>query len=242
MRVLVVDDDRSLGEFLTKCIAREGHEVEWVGDGEAALSSAAVFQPDLILLDLSLPKLDGMEVLGQLHAQGSDASVLVLTGRNLLNDRVRCLDLGADDCLLKPFSFLELMARARALLRRRDQSLSPVLRHGDLEMNRMERRVSRAGRAVELTAKEFALLEYLFVRRGQCVSRNELLEHVWQTPASAGTNVVDVYVNYLRRKLGAGQRDLADVIETVRGSGYRMRTAQSPLPLRIPALARMAFA
>jgi DNA-binding response OmpR family regulator len=243
MRILVVDDDRSLGEFLKKCMEREGHDVQWVGDGEGALSSAASFLPDLIILDLSLPRLDGMEVLAKLRGCAWDGSVLVLTGRNLLNDRVRCLDLGADDCLLKPFSFLELMARARAVLRRREQSTSPVLRHGDLEMYRLERRVVRAGRNIDLTAKEFALLEYLMGRRGQCVSRVELLEQVWQMPASAGTNVVDVYVNYLRRKLGAaGQRDLLDVIETVRGSGYRMRTVQAAVPLRMAALPQMAFA
>lgn len=243
MRVLVVDDDQALGVFLKKCMEREGHEVEWVGDGEAALASAATFQPHLIVLDLSLPRLDGMEVLEQIRARAFDASVLVLTGRNLLSDRVRCLDLGADDCLLKPFSFTELMARARAILRRREQSSNPVLRHGDLEMNRMDRRVIRAGRAIDLTAKEFALLEYLFVRRGQCVPRNELLEQVWQMSPNAETNVVDVYINYLRRKLRDGQeRGALDVIETVRGLGYRLRTGQPAIPVRAAVLPQLAYA
>lgn len=224
MRVLVVDDDQALGEFLKSCMMREGHQVEWVGDGEAALSAAEVISPDLIILDLSLPKLDGMDVLLELRAREIDASVLVLTGRSDIDARVRCLDLGADDCLLKPFSFSELMARARAVLRRREQFIDPVLRCGDLEVNRMERRVSRAGKMVDLTAKEYSLLEYLLVRRGQCVSRTELLEQVWQIPGGSSTNVVDVYVNYLRRKLAqaASDPDSREVIETVRGSGYRV--------------------
>ncbi|MDP9039149.1 MAG: response regulator transcription factor [Acidobacteriota bacterium] len=225
MRVLVVEDDPALGEFLKKGLEHEGHEVDWVGDGELALSRAQASCPDLMVLDLSLPKLDGMEVLEQFRARGLGASVLVLTGRNDLDARVRCLDLGADDCLLKPFSFSELTARSRALLRRREHFIDPVLRHGELQMNRVERRVQRGNHAVDLTAKEFALLEYLFLRRGQCVSRSELLEQVWHMPASADTNIVDVYINYLRRKLSAavvGGKSREDVIETVRGAGYRL--------------------
>lgn len=225
MRVLVVEDDQALGEFLKKGLEREGHRVDCAGDGEVALAHAEAHSPDLIVLDLSLPKLDGMEVLEQFRKRGVEASVLVLTGRNELDARVRCLDLGADDCLLKPFSFSELTARIRALLRRREHFVDPTLRHGELRMNRMERSVVRGDRPVDLTAKEFALLEYLFVRRGQCVSRSELLEQVWHMPSSAGTNVVDVYINYLRRKLaaaGAAGKDKEDVIETVRGEGYRL--------------------
>lgn len=225
MRVLVVEDDRALGEFLKKGLEREGHVVDWAGDGEVALAQAEANRPDLIVLDLSLPKLDGMEVLEQFKGRRINGSVLVLTGRNEVDARVRCLDLGADDCLLKPFSFSELTARIRALLRRREHFVDPLLRHGDLSMNRMERRVLRGDRFVDLTVKEFALLEYLFLRRGQCVSRGELLEQVWQMPAASGTNVVDVYINYLRRKLsaaGPGGEGKEDVIETVRGAGYRL--------------------
>jgi DNA-binding response OmpR family regulator len=142
-----------------------------------------------------------------------------------VEERVKCLNLGADDCLLKPFSFHELTARCRALLRRREQYADPVLRHGDVELNRMDRRVRRNGLLVELTVKEFGLLEFLLMRRGQCCSRSELLREVWQMSPDAGTNVVDVYVNYLRRKLGAVSVDGdegGNVIETVRGEGYRM--------------------
>ncbi len=219
MRVLVVEDDKALGAFLKQGLELEGHEVRWVEDGEAALASVAESSPELIVLDLSLPKRDGTEVLSELRARQHDSSVLVLTGRNDLNARVHCLDIGADDCLLKPFSYFELLARCRALLRRRRQSADPVLRQGDLELHRIEHRVTRGGETIGLTAKEFALLEYLMLHPGECISRSQLLADVWQMPAETGTNVVDVYVNYLRRKL---DRDGPTLIETVRGSGYRL--------------------
>jgi DNA-binding response OmpR family regulator len=193
IRVLIVEDDVALGLFLQKGLKLEGHEVTWVGDGEAALVHAAEHRPDLIVLDLSLPKKDGTEVLAEMRGRFDETAVLVLTGRSQVEERVKCLNLGADDCLLKPFSFHELTARCRALLRRRDQFADPVLRHGNVELNRMERRVVRNGRLVELTVKEFALLEFLLLRRGQCCSRSELLREVWQMSPDAGTNVVDVY-------------------------------------------------
>jgi DNA-binding response OmpR family regulator len=234
MRVLVVEDDCSLGAFLKQGMELEGHSVEWVEDGEAALIRAAETHPDLILLDLSLPKRDGMEVLAELRARHNDASVLVLTGRNDLHVRVECLDMGADDCLLKPFSYFELTARCRALLRRRQQFADPVLRHGDLELRRIEHKVTRAGLPIDLTAKEFALLEFLRLHRGECVSRSQLLAEVWQMHAEAGTNIVDVYINYLRRKVDAGatQDARSGLIETVRGAGYRLGgMVQKPLVL-----------
>lgn len=227
MRVLVVEDDRSLGAFLKQGLELQGHRVDWVADGDAALSQAAEDHADLILLDLSLPKRDGMEVLAEMRARQDDASVLVLSGRSDVNARVQCLDLGADDYLLKPFSFAELTARCRALLRRRNQFADPVLRCGDLELHRMEHRVSRAGRAVNLTVKEFALLEYLLLHQGECISRSQLLAEVWQMQEQTGTNVVDVYVNYLRRKMDGD----GELIETVRGAGYRLRSARKP-PVR----------
>jgi DNA-binding response OmpR family regulator len=237
MRVLIVEDDRALGAFLKTGLETEGHSVEWVEDGEAALTQAAAHPPDLMVLDLSLPKRDGMEVLAEMRARHDDASVLVLTGRNDINARVECLDLGADDCLLKPFSFFELTARCRALLRRREQFADPVLKYGDLRLNRMEHKVERAGREIDLTAKEFSLLEYLLLHRGECVSRSQLLADVWQIDKETGTNVVDVYINYLRRKLDAGEPLDATtaLIETVRGQGYRLgglgrRAAAKDLP------------
>lgn len=225
MRVLIVEDDAALGLFLQKGLKLEGHEVAWVGDGEAGLQHAREHRPDLIVLDLSLPKKDGTEVLAEMRGQFDGTAVLVLTGRSHVEERVKCLNLGADDCLLKPFSFHELTARCRALLRRRESFADPVLRHGEVELNRMERRVTRSGRGVELTVKEFTLLEFLMQRGGRCCTRTELLREVWQMSPDAGTNVVDVYINYLRKKLGAvceeSDADVA-VIATVRGEGYQM--------------------
>jgi DNA-binding response OmpR family regulator len=247
MRVLVVDDDKPLGAFLKKGMELEGHQVTWVGDGEAALTHAESDRPDLIILDLSLPKRDGIEVLEELRACHHDASVLVLTGRNDLDARLRCLDLGADDCLLKPFSFYELMARTRALLRRRVQFADPVLRLGDLQLNRMEHKVVRGNRTIDLTAKEYSLLEFLLLHQGECVSRGALLTGAWQMPAEAGTNVVDVYINYLRRKLSPANEEQGehktDLIETVRGSGYRLGAVAGKAPDRVPATqSQAAFA
>ncbi|HTH53571.1 MAG TPA: response regulator transcription factor [Edaphobacter sp.] len=225
MLVLIVEDDAALGLFLEKGLKLEGHEVERVQDGEAALEWMQERRPDLMVLDLSLPKRDGVEVLEAMQGRFDSMATLVLTGRSMMEERVRCLDLGADDCMLKPFSFHELTARCRALLRRRERFADPVLRHGDVELNRMERRVLRRGVSVELTGKEFSLLEYLIQRQGRCCSRAELLQGVWQMSPDAGTNVVDVYVNYLRKKLGAVEVDEDGghaVIETVRGEGYRM--------------------
>jgi DNA-binding response OmpR family regulator len=229
MRVLIVEDDASLGLFLQKGLKLEGHDVTWVGDGEAGLKHAEEEQPDLVVLDLSLPRKDGTEVLAEMSGKVDGTAVLVLTGRSNVEERVKCLNLGADDCMQKPFSFHELTARCRALLRRKEQFADPVLRHGDVELNRMDRRVTRSGRVVDLTVKEFSLLEFLLLRRGRCCSRSELLREVWQMSPDAGTNVVDVYVNYLRKKLGAASPDGGvdgSVIETVRGEGYQMGGAR----------------
>ncbi len=226
MRVLVVEDDPSLGVFLRKGLMLEGHDVEWVVDGDAALEMAAQQTPDLMVLDLGLPRRDGTAVLEAMRMDFPGTAVLVLTGRSQVQERVRCLDLGADDFVLKPFSFHELMARCRALLRRRERFADPVLRFGGIEMNRMERTVSYEGVRIDLTTKEFTLMEFLMLRRGVCCSRAELLSQVWHSTPESGTNIIDVYITYLRKKLSAAhpEDELADsVIETVRGSGYRVR-------------------
>jgi DNA-binding response OmpR family regulator len=223
VRVLVVENDPDLGAFLKKGLKTEGHSTEWLDDGEAALRYAAENQPDLIVLDLGLPGGDGLEILASVQAQASHAALLVLTGHSDLHARVQCLDMGADDCLLKPFSFLELTARCRALLRRRAQLADQVLRCGELELHRINHQVKCGGHEIGLTTKEFALLEYLMLRRGESVSRSEVLASVWKLEGDTGTNIVDVYVNYVRRKLdsvaGPGHGKL---IETVRGTGYRV--------------------
>ena len=213
---MIVDDDRALGRFLARGIKAEGHHVRLVGDGQAAVDSFLEQTPDLTILDLNLPRKDGVEVLRFLRSITADSPILILTARGDMETRVKCLDIGADDYMLKPFALAELRARCRALLRRRrDPNL--ILRQRDLEVNRVERSVSRDGQPVSLTNKEFALLEYLLLNRGHAVSRSALLEHVWDMRVSS-TNVVDVYVNYLRRKLGdAGSVPL---IQTIRGEGY----------------------
>ncbi len=230
MRVLIVEDDAALGAFLQRGLKLEGHDVELVGDGHAGLEHCLDHRPELMVLDLSLPRKDGMQVLEEMHGRFAGTSVLVLTGRSGLEDRVRCLNLGADDFLPKPFSLSELMARCRALMRRREHFSDPMLRLGSVELDRMRRTASRHGQAVELTGKEFALLEYLMQARGRVCSRAELLREVWQMTPDAGTNVVDVYVNYLRKKLGGvrfaeGNLGSDKVIETVRGEGYVMAEA-----------------
>ena len=240
MQVLIAEDDSALGLFLQKGLKLEGHEVTWVGDGQSALDFAQTNRPDLIVLDLSLPRKDGIEVLEEMQGLYEGTAVLVLTGRSHVEERIRCLNLGADDCLLKPFSFHELTARCRALLRRKETFADPVLRHGGVQLNRMDRRVMRNGRTVELTVKEFTLLEFLMQRRGRCCKRSELLREVWQMSPDAGTNVVDVYINYLRRKLGAAEDGdrTEQVIETVRGEGYRMAPAKLPA---MPVAAVLGF-
>lgn len=231
MRVLVVEDDRALGLFLQKGLMLEGHVVDWVGDGDAAVAQAEKNRPGLIVLDLSLPRRDGTEVLGEVRRLYPEVSVLVLTGRGEVDERIRCLDAGADDVLLKPFSFHELTARCRAIIRRREQFADPVLRYGAVEMNRIDRRVRRDGHELELTVKEFSLLEFMLQRRGECCTRSELLRDVWQMSPDAGTNVVDVYINYLRKKMAAAHPDGSSsvpVIETVRGEGYRLSDGKKP--------------
>jgi DNA-binding response OmpR family regulator len=225
MRVLVVEDDKALGLFLQKGLMLAGQDVDWVSDGEAALASAAARQPDLMVLDLGLPRLDGTEVLAQIRSKYKDVSVLVLTGRSDVQERIHCLNSGADDCVMKPFSFHELMARCTGILRRKKQHADPVLRCGEIEMNLIEHSVRRCGNAIELTAKEFALLEFMLVRCDENCTRSELLREVWHMTADATTNIVDVYINYLRKKLAAaipaGETRPA-MIQTVRGTGYRL--------------------
>jgi len=230
MRVLVVEDDPALGRFLQGALGPDGHQVSLAADGDQALSVAEELRPELVVLDLGLPGKDGLEVLAEMGARFRSTLVLVLSGRPGPEERVRCFELGADDVVLKPFSFQELRARLKALGRRRGRAEDTVLRFGDLEMDRAERRVTRAGREVQLTATEFSLLESLLRRGGERVStRMELMREVWRMPAGAGTNIVEVYINYLRRKLGQrlGARPMAvgaAVIRTVRGMGYLLET------------------
>jgi DNA-binding response OmpR family regulator len=219
MRLLIAEDDRALGMFLRRGLEADGHEVRWAGDGQIAVDAFLEDTPDLAILDLNLPRKDGTEVLRFVRSVNDDLPILILTARQETETKVNCLDWGADDCMMKPFSLQELRARCRALLRRRRET-NLVLRCAGVELNRVDRTVQRDGEFVALTNKEFALLEYLMMHRGNCVARSVLLDRVWNLESPAATNVVDVYINYLRRKL----RDTTSgsIIETVRGQGYRM--------------------
>jgi DNA-binding response OmpR family regulator len=220
-RILIAEDDRALGAFLQRALLSDGHEVSLFTDGESAANAIEIEMPDLTLLDLGLPKRDGSNVLQFLRRMSHTAPVLILTGESNLDCRIRCFDQGADDCMLKPFSLRELRARCFALLRRQTGAES-VLRSGDLELNRVDHSVRRNGQTITLTNKEYGLLECLMLNKGKCVSRNLLMEQVWKLSTEASTNVVDVYVNYLRRKLLETREE--PVISTVRGQGYRIGT------------------
>lgn len=232
MRLLIAEDDRALGQFLRRGLEADGHRVNVVHDGAQAVAAFRNEMPDLTILDLNLPVKDGEQVLEEVRVLSMDLPVLILTGRQELETRVRCLDRGADDLMLKPFSLSELRARCRALLRRKSVTRL-TLRAGALELNRLDHTVSRGGIQVGLTNKEFALLEHLMLNRGRCVSRTELLETVWKLEPSQTTNIVDVYVNYLRHKLD--DMPPATLIRTVRGKGYMIpfesEIVAAPMPV-----------
>jgi DNA-binding response OmpR family regulator len=194
MRILVVEDDAPLATFVRKGLEAEHYAVDVAGDGELAREMAADSDYDLMILDLNLPRLDGIGVLRAVRPKKPSLPVLVLTARSRIEDRVQSLDTGADDCLIKPFSFTELSARVRALLRRGPRTIETVLRVSDLELDRVARRVERAGKLIELTSKEFALLEYLMRNAGRRVTRAMIVEHVWNLSFDTSTNIVDVYV------------------------------------------------
>lgn len=226
MRILVVEDDRAVAGFLKEGLESDQYAVDLAQDGEQAQSRVDEANFDLVILDLVLPKLDGFHVLNHIRAQKPLLPVLVLSGRARVEDRVKGLDLGADDYLTKPFSFSELSARVRALLRRSPNPVDIVLRVEDLELDRCERVVRRAGRRIDLTPREFALLEYLMRNAGRCVTRAMIIEHVWNFCSDTMANVVEVYVNYLRKKIDEGfERKL---IHTVRGAGYQLGGEEKP--------------
>jgi DNA-binding response OmpR family regulator len=238
MRLLIAEDDRSLALFLSRGLEADGHRVRLAYDGGAAVEAFRQDRPDLTILDLNMPVKDGEQVLEEVRVLDADLPVLVLTGRQEVETRVRCLDRGADDLMTKPFSLHELRARCRALLRRKRETRLQ-LRAGDLELDRLDHSARRAGEAIVLTNKEFALLEHLLLNRGQCVSRVDLLDSVWNLEPAQTTNIVDVYVNYLRRKLK--DPPPGRLICTVRGSGYMVPSEAElvlPAPLPLPGTDR----
>lgn len=220
-RVLVVEDDEAIADVLRRSLRAEGHEVQSAGDGVEALTVAESFSPDLVILDLGLPRLDGMEVLRRLRKEDGDVPVLILTARTETEDRVEGLDTGADDYLPKPFERDELLARIRALLRRRPPRGSASLVVGDLRLNPDTREVKRGDREIELTNREFELLEYLAQNQKLVVSRERLLEDVWGYDPFEQTNTIDVFISNVRRKLEAGGEPR--MLHTKRGAGYVLK-------------------
>jgi len=217
-KVLVAEDDVPLAHFLRRGLQNAKYEVEVAHDGEDALRALSATPYSLLILDLNLPKVDGLTLLSRVRPVVPNLPVLVLTARNNLEDRIMALDGGADDCMVKPFSFQELTARSRALLRRNRNSAGGVLQVGDLILNRAEFRVERAGKKIELTAKEFALLEYLMMNARRTVTRAMIMEEVWKSEYNGSTNLVDVYVKYVRDKIDTAFTP--KLMRTVRGIGY----------------------
>jgi heavy metal response regulator len=218
LRVLVVEDEAKVASFIARGLGEAGYTVDVAGQGPAALEEATVNDYDLILLDVMLPGIDGWEVLSQYREGGGNSPVMMLTARDAVEDKVRGLDSGADDYLTKPFALTELLARVRALLRREDRK-TPVLRLADLELNPASREVRRAEKKINLSAREYALLEYFMRHQDRILSRSMVLEHVWDYSFDPETNVVDVYVSYLRNKIDRGFDP--PLIHTMRGVGYR---------------------
>jgi len=223
MKVLVVEDYAPVRKAVVQGLREAGFAVDSSGDGEEGLWLAKTNEYDVIVLDVMLPRLDGLRILRQMRQAKSSAHVLILTAKDRLAQRVEGINAGADDYLVKPFAFEELLARVRALVRRRYESKSPVIRIGDLEIDTTARRARRGSRSLDLTAREYSLLEFLALRTGQVVTRLEVWEHVYDSASEASSNVVDVYVGYLRRKLEEDGEPR--MIQTRRGLGYSLEAA-----------------
>ena len=221
MRILVVEDEKKVASFIAKGLTEESYAVDVAYDGEEGAFMALENDYDLIILDLMLPKMDGMEILKKIREEQKDVPVLILTARDSVDDIVAGLEGGSDDYLTKPFAFAELLARIRALLRRSQERKVTVLKVADLTLNPLTREVKRGDRKIDLTSKEYALLEYFMRNVNRVLTRTLISEHVWNYEFDPLTNVVDVYVNYLRKKID--QKKESKLIHTVRGVGYIMK-------------------
>ena len=227
MRILIAEDDAPLATFIAKAFNAEDHLCEVAANGEDALQRLQETKFDLLILDLNLPVISGSEVLSRIRGRDQDIPILILTATDEVAERVACLDAGADDYLTKPFSFSELSARIRAVLRRKNSLGTAALKIADLELDYLRRMVHRGGRPIELTPKEFALLEYFMRNPGRRITRNMIIEHVWKLSPDTMTNVVDVYVNYLRKKIDEGAK--VKLIRTIRGVGYEFGVGEAAL-------------
>lgn len=222
MRILIVEDEKKLADSLKKALEAEAYAVDTVNDGQTGYETAAVEPFDLIILDIGLPQMDGLEVCRKLRQEKIAAPILMLTARDAVNDKIIGLDSGADDYLIKPFDFEELLARIRALIRRGQPEPAVRLQVGSLELDSTGRSVKRNGKDINLTAKEYTLLEYLMRHPKQILSKTQILEHVWDLATDPFTNVVDVYIGYLRNKIDRGHPQEKPLIHTVKGLGYRI--------------------
>lgn len=220
MRLLLVEDDKKVASFIVKGLTESGYAVDVRYDGRSGLEAAEMESYDLIILDWMLPVMDGIMVCQKIREFSKDIPILFLTAKETTLDKVTGLDAGADDYLTKPFSFIELLARIRALMRRGTRALDR-LTIDDLEVNVTERKVLRGGKPIELSNKEFAILEYLLRNKNRLINRAALTEHVWNIDFDRGTNLIDVYINYIRKKLDVGSRK--PLIHTVRGAGYILK-------------------
>lgn len=221
MRILIVEDEKDLAAIIKQGLEEEGYVVDVAHDGEVGLYMVESYPIDAVILDIMLPILDGLTVLNRMRKKGIMTPVILLTARDALIDKIKGLDTGADDYLTKPFVFQELLARVRSLLRRKGEVKQAVIQIGDLEINTASHEVSRNGKLISLSAREYALLEFLAYKRGNVVSRSEIVEHIYHEDADMDSNVVDVYVNYLRNKIDKGFD--TKLIHTVRGAGYMLK-------------------
>jgi DNA-binding response OmpR family regulator len=220
MRILLVEDERKVASFIARALRETAYAVDVAETGEKGMKLARDNPYDLVLLDIRLPDVSGVEVCRKLRQAGLETPILMLTARSLVEQRVEGLDAGADDYLTKPFALAELSARVRALVRRGFNKSGAILRYADLELDRHRRRTARGAAAIPLTSKEFALLEFLLLRAPEPVTRSEIVEHVWDCHFDSETNLVEVYINRLRQKID--QDRSAKLIHTVRGVGYRL--------------------
>jgi DNA-binding response OmpR family regulator len=225
VRILVVDDDVRLCSVIRRGLVEEGHAVDTANDGEEGQYYAEISEYDLVILDIMMPKIDGLAVCRSLREARRDVPILMLTAKDAVSDRVVGLDTGADDYLVKPFAFDELLARVRALTRRHAPTRATVLAIGDVSLDTVTRRVHRGDREIELTAKEYAVLEYLMRNPGAVITRGMIEEHAWNNDFDSVSNLVDVYIRRLRSKLDVdGKPGEPSLIETIRGAGYRLRS------------------
>lgn len=221
MRITLIEDEKQLANIVKKGLEEEGYSVDVAHDGEEGLYMVENYPSDVVILDVMLPLLDGFSILSSMRKKGIKTPVLLLTARDTITDKIKGLDSGADDYLTKPFEFGELLARIRALIRRKADIKDTVIRIGDLEINTANHEIKRGGRTIQLSAKEYAMLQYMAYNKDKIVSRTDLIEHIYDENFDANSNVLDVYVNFLRNKIDKGFKK--KLIHTVRGAGYILK-------------------